>query len=282
MNFKDILKAEVDRKKRQLEQNKDILVPNKTYFKRGDLVAKQEEEYWRKHKRLKEDTDEKKKNESAKDANKEKNDKEEEEKVSQLPRKEVVRRLRERGEPIRLFGESDYEAFQRLKKVEMLMPEKKDGEGFRNDFKAAMDQVDQEYYDEIIKATTSGGSSSRANNVTVKDDGTTKEDIEKMSEEIGQGDDDKDQEIILRVLKLILRLWGEELNKRPEEEKRTMKGKEASAIHSQTVSYMKPLFRKLKQKKVDVDIKDSLAIIVKHMLDRHYIRNHKILTMIHI
>lgn len=52
------------------------------------------------------------------------------------------------------------------------------GEGFRNDFKAAMDQVDQEYYDELIKATTSGAGSSRANNVTVKDDGTTKEDIE--------------------------------------------------------------------------------------------------------
>lgn len=36
---------------------------------------------------------------------------------------QVIRRLRERGEPIRLFGESDYDAFQRLRKIEILAPE---------------------------------------------------------------------------------------------------------------------------------------------------------------
>lgn len=37
--------------------------------------------------------------------------------------KQVIRRLRERGEPIRLFGETDYDAFQRLRKIEILTPE---------------------------------------------------------------------------------------------------------------------------------------------------------------
>ncbi len=36
---------------------------------------------------------------------------------------QVIRRLRERGEPIRLFGESDYDAFQRLRKIEIQAPE---------------------------------------------------------------------------------------------------------------------------------------------------------------
>lgn len=36
---------------------------------------------------------------------------------------QVIRRLRERGEPIRLFGETDYDAFQRLRKIEILAPE---------------------------------------------------------------------------------------------------------------------------------------------------------------
>nr|XP_021153886.1 pre-mRNA-splicing factor 18 [Columba livia] len=40
-----------------------------------------------------------------------------------LSRQEVIRRLRERGEPIRLFGETDYDAFQRLRKIEILAPE---------------------------------------------------------------------------------------------------------------------------------------------------------------
>jgi len=36
-----------------------------------------------------------------------------------------MRRLRERAEPVRLFGESDYDAYQRLKKLEILEPEVK-------------------------------------------------------------------------------------------------------------------------------------------------------------
>ena len=33
--------------------------------------------------------------------------------VAVLPRKEVIRRLRDRNEPVILFGESDIEAFRR-------------------------------------------------------------------------------------------------------------------------------------------------------------------------
>lgn len=40
-----------------------------------------------------------------------------------LSRQEVRRRLRERGEPILLFGESEIEAFKRLRKCEILEPE---------------------------------------------------------------------------------------------------------------------------------------------------------------
>jgi hypothetical protein len=34
-----------------------------------------------------------------------------------------MRKLRERGEPILLFGENELEAFQRLRKLEILEPE---------------------------------------------------------------------------------------------------------------------------------------------------------------
>ena len=40
--------------------------------------------------------------------------------VLHLPRGEVVRRLRERGEPIRLFGESDKDVCLRLRQIELL------------------------------------------------------------------------------------------------------------------------------------------------------------------
>ena len=43
--------------------------------------------------------------------------------VAVLPRKEVIRRLRDRNEPITLYGESDIEAFRRLRKLEISEPE---------------------------------------------------------------------------------------------------------------------------------------------------------------
>lgn len=53
----------------------------------------------------------------------------------------MVKLLRERNQPIRLFGESDYDTFQRLKRIQLLEPESK---GLRNDLLAAMDKVDED------------------------------------------------------------------------------------------------------------------------------------------
>jgi len=46
-------------------------------------------------------------------------------------------------------------------------------------------------------------------------------------------------------MQLVLNAWGDDLNSRSEERKRSIKGKLASATHMQTVSYIKPLFKKL-------------------------------------
>lgn len=40
-----------------------------------------------------------------------------------LPRHEVVSRLRDRGEPILLYGESEIDSFKRLRYCELLEPE---------------------------------------------------------------------------------------------------------------------------------------------------------------
>jgi pre-mRNA-splicing factor 18 len=40
-----------------------------------------------------------------------------------LPRRDVIRRLRERGEPVMLFGETELDAFRRLRRNEILEPE---------------------------------------------------------------------------------------------------------------------------------------------------------------
>ncbi|KAI8788291.1 pre-mRNA-splicing factor 18 [Biomphalaria glabrata] len=264
----DILKAEIERKKRQLEENNLLKDPKKKYFKRAELATKQAEEYWKKQSSIV------KSDNTAQIADGEDrlkvNGEVKSDRHSLLPRKEVIRKLRERNEPIRLFGEDDFDAYKRLKKLETSEPDIKN-EGYSNDFQAAMEKVDQDYLNEIIQSTGEEDQN-KSNDVSVKDDGTTLEDVARMRQELGQGDKDKDHEIVLRFFKFVLKKWGEQLNTRPEEDKRTIKGKMASATHSQTVSYLKPLFRKLKYKDVDEGLLGSIVEIVQHMMDRNYIK----------
>ena len=123
------LKAEIERKRKNVE-TMNVLLPEKKCFRRGDLEAKYEEEYWRKHYS--------KSNHNSVDVRSETDDEEEKSMASndkfQLPsRSEVIRRLRERNQPICLFGETDIESYRRLRLLEITEPELK---GQRNDFKA--------------------------------------------------------------------------------------------------------------------------------------------------
>lgn len=260
----DILRKEIERKKRQM-QEKNVLEPDKKYFKRGEAQKKEVEEILKKRTKQEAEgspyfsglgTDESSQDSSAEVVNAA-------ERKIPLSRKEVIRRLRERCEPIRLFGEDDYESFQRLKKHEMQEPEVK---GFQNDFRDAMDQVDQESLEEILRTDQT------VTDVKVRDDGTTYEEIMKMGEKLGKGDEASDSHVLLKFMKLVLNMWGDELNRRPNDVKQSMKGKVASATHVQTVSYMKPLFRKLKQEDMSRDILECLVDIVKHLLNRDYLK----------
>lgn len=84
-----------------------------------------------------------------------------------------MRRLRERSQPILLFGESELDAHKRLRKLEIDEPDFKPvrllcflvsrlkmitcTQGARNDFQAALNAVEQDYLKEVIE----GASSSR-------------------------------------------------------------------------------------------------------------------------
>ncbi|GFS02888.1 pre-mRNA-splicing factor 18 [Elysia marginata] len=266
----EALKAEIERKKRQMQESSLIHDPKKKYFKRADLVAKQTEEYWKKHSNLIKSHSGSQGEDGQESSLFGENSSTSSERANLMSRKEVIKKLRERGEPIRLFGEEDIDAYKRLKQLETTGKDIKEG-GFSNDFQAAMEKVDQDYLNEIIKSSD-GDEANKSVDVSVKDDGTTQEDIIRLRQELGTGDKDKDHEIILTFFKYVLKKWGEQLNDRTQDEKRNIRGKMASATHSQTVSYLKPLFRKLKRKDVDDGLLESIVEIVQFMMDRNYIR----------
>lgn len=269
----DFLLAEIERKSKQIEQNE--VTSNKKYFRRGDLASKQAEEYKKKQKEKLKEREEKSGKRAAEEENvfsrfKKKKDGSDA-KSAMIPREEVIRRLRERGEPIRLFGESDDEACQRLRIIEMHAPEI--NKGLRNDFKAAMEKIDQEYLAELIKQQGGEEQGSESEEPSrVEDDGTTLDDIKSLATNMGKGDENLDQDVILKFLEFLLHLWAKDYKIRADDSKRSLEAKLAGATQRQTESYLKPLLRKLKHKKTPPDILGSLTTIIMSLLEREYVK----------
>ncbi|CAH2266101.1 jg11105 [Pararge aegeria aegeria] len=263
----DILKAEIARKRKLIEE-KNIL-NSKKYFKRGELLAKEQEEYYKKygptnqHDKLAIDNQ----IEDIEKAKKQEAENQQSESVC-LPRAEVIRRLRERAHPIMLFGESDLQSFKRLRRIEIQEPEA--NRGLRNDFQEAMDKVDQAYLNEILALGTQN-EREKPQNEDDLDDSVTYEFIQEMAQTMGQGDRNHDMNVIMILLQFLLKLWGQQLNSGTSTEKTAIKHKMTRATYTQTQVYLKPLMRKLKKKTLPEDICDSLMEITKHLLERNYI-----------
>lgn len=261
------LKREISRKRQQLE-DKELVGGNKKYFKRSELAKKEEEAYFQRCGYKVQQQEEEEKPLTSTNPVLELELAEEKLPMT-LSRQEVIRRLRERGEPVRLFGETDYDAFQRLRKIEILAPEV--NKGLRNDLKAALDKIDQQYLNEIVGGQEAGDDDSQ-NDLKVHEENTTIEELEALGESLGRGDDHYDMDIITKFLKFLLGVWAKELNAREDYVKRGVQGKLNSATQKQTESYLRPLFRKLRKRTLPADIKESITDIIKFMLQREYVK----------
>ncbi|XP_054255402.1 pre-mRNA-splicing factor 18 isoform X3 [Indicator indicator] len=250
----DILKGEISRKRQQLEE-KELVGGNKKYFKRSELAKKEEEAYFQRCGYKVQQQEEEEKPLASSNPVLELELAEEKLPMT-LSRQEVIRRLRERGEPIRLFGETDYDAFQRLRKIEILAPEV--NKGLRNDLKAALDKIDQQYLNEIVGGQEAGDDDSQ-NDLKVHEENTTIEELEALGESLGQGDDHYDMDIITKFLKFLLGVWAKELNAREDYVKRGVQGKLNSATQKQTESYLRPLFRKLRKRANDAYLQMAIG-----------------------
>lgn len=259
----DILKAEIARKRKLLEE-KQLVDDKKKYFKRGDLLAKNTEETLQKvGYKIQEKTE-------AKDQTQEGGYKYESHTQNVLPRSEVIRRLRERGEPITLFGESETDSFHRLRQCEISQPES--NRGFRNDFQEAMEQVDQAYLQEMFANTpTAKEGEKKQNDFAELDESTSWESIQVMAEKMGKGNKEYDMDVIITLLTFLLKLWADQISSYSKQEKMSTKVKMTRVIYTQTKEYVKPLFRKLKHHTLPEDILESLRDICKHLLNRNYI-----------
>lgn len=259
----EALKAEIARKRKLLEE-KNLLGNKKAYFKRSELN------------KIEGTQNAQETTEVVNDASTSEiiNNSEANINLSQtqreLPRIEVIRRLRDRGEPISLFGENENDAFRRLRHLEITQPEI--NHGFRNDFQQAMDEVDQQYLDDLLTSTEGNDAkSSKQIEDEALDESITYDNIQEMAKKLGRGDKEQDHLIIRALLELLLKMWNAQVNSHSLE-KMSTNVKIARATYTQTRVYMKPLLRKLKRKSLPEDILDSLTLIIKMLLSRNYIK----------
>ena len=178
--------------------------------------------------------------------------------------------MRERAQPIRLFGETDEDSYMRLKQLEISEPDISNGMG--NDFMVAMDKVNEE----INNSCERSMDSSTKTDVTTIELNTTIEEMRALVEELNSSNssDDrviaKDCEILSKFFRFILESWGKELNARPIEEKTSQSGKNLSARYTSTRANLKPLFRLLRKNNISRDILRQLKLIVRDLVERNY------------
>lgn len=171
-----------------------------------------------------------------------------------LPKSEVIRRLRNIGHPITLFGEDEWMRYNRLRKCESesLDADEKGLGGEGNTFQKDM-KLDEDEFKKLKE---------------INEDEEDKHLLEKLKvhtfdfDVMNNQDFKSKKKIVLSKgisypnkcddvyiwCKKILNEWEQMLQGKPEKEKNSIEGKQTVGIYRQCRRYLKPLFQLLKEK----------------------------------
>ncbi|KIR63958.1 pre-mRNA-splicing factor 18 [Cryptococcus bacillisporus CA1873] len=203
---------------------------------------------------------------------------------------ECIRRLRQKGQPIRLFGESDKDRRLRLRALELLEERGPSGGQGRNDFMKALEEMESGLDKKDVerkarelhrlaeeRGRKEGSAASGEGDSKEVDGKESREDKKKKGVDMGildlkliKTDPNKLYPIIYYALKGVLKEWEEWMDNRPEEIRRSTQGKLAAANQVQSAQSLKPLFRSLRSRDLAPDVLRLLAEIVHHMQSRAY------------
>lgn len=181
--------------------------------------------------------------------------------------KEIEKKLKSRGQPIRLFAETDRQRMARLKMLEMREEELSGGQ--RNDFYELLEkeQAEAEAAAEEKDGKRKGSSSESILPFETIDDVKEKIDLSLLLKDRKSAINNLD--IFFRVL---IKEWQINLDLRPEEVKKSTAGRMASATFQQTKEYLAPFFRLLQRDELPADILAHVVDIVGFLQEREYVR----------
>lgn len=187
---------------------------------------------------------------------------------------EVKRRLRDAGEVLTFFGETNRERLQRLKLYELHQSEKHGGSmGTGHEIQAIIEQeVDKEIVQATLAAMDNNEDTEESRKEAAKRERMKEKRHNKYQEMKARDQFSNAEDFIIFFFKRMLLVWEEELASRPADEKSTMKGKVASATQKQTRQYMNPLFKQLKKGECPKDVVKNTENICARCIEREYVK----------
>ncbi|KAK8498903.1 hypothetical protein V6N13_045928 [Hibiscus sabdariffa] len=204
-----------------------------------------------------------------------------------LPRQEVMRRLRFLKQPITLFGEDDAARLDRLKyvlKAGLFEVDSDMTDGQTNDFLRDIAELRKWQKAGILsdrkrKEREEGGGGGGEDGEggggeeeLSGDGGASGVEMDKDLKRMKANFDDLcDEDKILVFFKRLLNEWKQELDELGESEKRTAKGKSMVATFKQCARYLNPLFKFCRKKVLPDDIRQALSVVVECCMKQDYL-----------
>ncbi|KAI8072550.1 Prp18 domain-containing protein [Gongronella butleri] len=180
--------------------------------------------------------------------------------VFNISRDEVVRRLRAKGQPIRLFAETDRECKLRLRNLEL--QEERAEEGGQNEYMRRLEEMEAGMRLDILKKGGDGDEKKKPKRIDAV--------VEPIDPQLIRSNREKLCMQIYVYLTHAMEEWDEAIDARPEEERQSGPGKRAAVLQKQTIEHIKPLLRRLKKMTMEPDVLARVAEITRFMQIRQY------------
>jgi pre-mRNA-splicing factor 18 len=202
--------------------------------------------------------------------------------------KSITHQLRLFGLAIRYFGESHDERVHRLQQAleqqsqtlqglsEMEEFRLGKGHGIRNQFleKGDGDATTKHNYVEKKQPKEDDKKKNNNNNNKDDDDDTNTNTKKKSDKDKDNTHEDDPPKKIYKYLKGLLKEWEHDLEERPELEARSVAGRTESKTLKQCKDYIRPLFKLLKQRRLEAGLQTHLVKIVEFAMQGEFVRAH--------
>lgn len=199
-----------------------------------------------------------------------------------ISNEEAVKRLRQKGEPIRLFGETDRDRRLRLRALELLEEHDVHAQQGHDDSKrfmrtsesqVIMDRIEKHPSSQIPSESTESREATASLPSQARVPAPMREGIGMhtvMDLKLMWSDPARVYPILYYTLKGLLEDWGEALAQRPEDVRLSAQGRHVASLHAQTSEYIKPLLKALRRRSLEPDVLLRIAEIVHYMQLREY------------